>query len=411
MTVFIELTRLIETIAIRWNTGLANQAAAGLIEQFWLAGGSADEELAALIDRLRDVLKAQLAVTAPPVEQLRVMEISYRLEQGLANRGAALSLAKNIRHLAERRTEAMQQVGAAALLAEAWYLAGAIPFALDWSRRTLQTAKPLVVRGHGGRPVLRLYAEQETQLALCMALQGGAAESVEKLLADAVRRYRELNISAGCAAAMGIWSQAELLLGRWQESVDKTREALAIGKDLPTRAPLLTGLWAGARSAARLGETELAGTWAREAAEACKAAGDIIGRVPVLMAAASAAWSAGQQDAALDAADRAAEWAGKVHVKVLRRWALLERAWLHLAIGRTVDPDKLRATVESLAKSEAGPLAAEAEYALYHALIAAGRDGSQEYEHAREQFAALGMQWHLERLEAKELLTSVERLS
>ncbi len=190
---------LIETISLRWDARLTGAAVQQVAAQVWAAKGSPGADVQDLVENLRQALKGQLGRAASPAEQMRVMEISCLFERAIGNRREALSLAKNLRHLAERKGDALQQVRAAVLLAEEWYQASEIALAIDWSRRALQAAKPLVIKRQGGRPVKVLFAAEEVALAWRMALQGGADESVEKLLTDARSATKRKTRRAGPA--------------------------------------------------------------------------------------------------------------------------------------------------------------------------------------------------------------------
>jgi hypothetical protein len=395
-----DTSTLVHTIALRWNTGLAEQAARQIAAAVWAVGGQPDQDLQDLIEHMRQVLKQQLGRTAVPTEQIRLLETSYRLEQGMAKRKEALNLAKNLRHLSERKADVLHQVRSASMLSDAWHWASEIAFAIDWSRRALQTAKPMEVRGQGGRPLKAAFVAEELHLAWLMALQGGADESVDKLMTDAVNRYNTLKDRAGQADALGLWSQVRMLQGRWAESADLTRQSLAAAAG--PRATVATALWAGARSASRAGDLPAAQAWIEQALDASRSGGDISAQIAARFSQASILLLAGD-DTALAIADQAVALADAWKMEILRRWAMLERSWLRLAAGQS-DTDETRATVESFARSGAAPLEAEARYALYHALRAAGQDGQAECDKAREQFAALKMSWHLDKADRHEPL-------
>ncbi len=397
-----DASSLVQTIAARWNAGLAEQAARQIAAQFW-AAGQPSQPVHDLIDRMRQALKQQLARAASPVEQMRALEISYRFEQGIGNRGAALGLAKNLRHLSERKGDALHQVRSADLLGEAWYYVSAVPLAIEWVRRALQTAKPLEVRGVGGRPLKLLFATYEVELAWYMALKGGADEGVDKLMADAVQRMEGLNEAVARAAALGMWSRVRMLQARWAESVDYARIARQAAASLPNRAIVIRGLWPGARAAARVGDLATAKAWIEESIEASRQTDDVAACIAGTFSQSSILFLAGDQAAALRAADQAVALAEVWKMEILLRWAMLERSWVRLPSGQE-DLEEMRATVESLAKAGAGPLEAEARYALYHALKAAGQDAREEYEKAREQFLRLKMEWHLAKAEKNEPL-------
>lgn len=406
---------LIQTIASRWNAGLAEQAVREITLRFWAGRGRGDEELLALADRMRQVLKQELGRSAVPAEQMRLLEMSYKLEQGLGRRDVALSLAKNIRHLAERKADALHQVRAAFLLADAWHMVSALPFAIDWSKRGFAEAKPLEQRGQGGRPYRVMYAAQEVQLALRLALQGGMFEQAGRLLADAVRRYEAAGDTAARAEVLAVQSQVHMLQGRWAESVEAARlmvgthnEASGMhGKGVSGRAldkaKAAAGLWAGARSASRLGDLVTARTWIDEAIQTAGESADIGSLTASLFSKASILLLPGEAAAALGAADQAVELGSTWRHEILRRWAMLERCWVRLAAGR-VDVDEIRATAEAFGKFGAGALRAEAHYALYHSLKATGQDAQVEYQEATEQFEQLKMDWQLARAKAGEPL-------
>lgn len=392
---------LVNILNARWTNSLAEQAVQQITTEMWAAQGQPSPALQDLIELMRLLLKKQLGQTAVPVEQIRVMEISYRFEQGLARRGDALSLAKNLRHLSERKADVLHQVRSAALLAEAWDCVSAIPLALEWCRRSLQTAKPLEVKGAGGRQLRAVFVAEEVHLAWLMALQGGTDESVDKLMTDALSRYGILKDRTGQVAALGLWSQIRMLQGRWADSVDLMRQSLAVNGSI-SGAPAPAALWAGARSASRAGDLPTARAWIDQALEVSRAGADTTARIAALFSQALILQSAGDA-AALATADRAVILADAWKMEIPRRWAMLERSWLRLVAGQP-DLDEMRATAESFAKSGTGPLEAEARYALYHALNGAGQDGQIEYAKAREQFTQLKMVWHLAKVEAKEPL-------
>lgn len=394
---------LLQTIAARWNAGLADQLVSRIAARFAAAEGRADEELLRLADAMRQLLKQQLGRTSVPVEQVRLLTTSYNLEQGLAQRGTALSLAKNMRHLAERRTDALHQARAAFLLAEAWYLAGALPFSIDWSKRGFGEAKPLEARGQGGRPYRVLYAAEEIRLAQRLALQGGLFEQAGRLLDDALRRFAALNDVAGQAAAMAAQAQAHALQGRWTDAINAAQRSLQAAAPLACKTPVLEGLWAGSRATLMAGDVPTARTWAEQAVDISRQAGDLGAAAQAALSLAFVEARSGDIAAARAAADRAVMLAERWNVEVLRRWVLLGRSWLRLAAGQA-DLDEMRATAESLAKCGAGTLEAEARYALCHALQAAGQDPTPQREKALEMFEQLKMGWHLAKAKAGEPL-------
>lgn len=395
---------LIQTIAARWNTSMAEQAVQEIAARFW-AGDQQDEALLAAAERMRQVLREQLGRSSVPVEQIRLLEISYRLEQGLGRRDVAVSLAKNLRHLAERKTDAMHQARAAFLLADAWYMGSALPFSIDWSKRGFAEAKPLEQRSQGGRPYRILYAEQEVQLALRLGLQGGMYEQAGRLLADAVKRYEAVGETTGRVAALGVQAQVHMIQGRWTEALEAARQARQVAEGLPNKAAVAGALWAGARAAGRLGDLPTANAWVEEAIQVSRQTDDISNLIAGLFSKGSILLLGGNREEALAVADQAVELGGTWRHEILWRWAILERAWVRLAAGQ-VDVDELRATAEAFGKFGAGGLEAEAQYALYHAMKAAGQDAQTVYDKAVEQFARLKMNWHLDKAKAGEPLLS-----
>ncbi len=396
-----DAANLVETISLRWDARVASAAVQQIAAQVWAARGSPGTDVWDLAERLRQALKAQLGRAGSPAEQMRVMEISCLFEQAIGNRREALSLAKNLRHLSERKGDALQQVRSAVLLGEEWYEASEIALAIDWSRRALQAAKPLVIKGQGGRPVKVLFAAEEVSLAWRMALQGGADESVDKLLADALKRY-EADDPAGRGAVPAAWSQVRMLQGRWAEAVEHTRRCLQADTKVRDPATMARALWAGARAAGRLGDLATARPWIEEALARSRASTDVPTIICCLLSQASILFVAGD-DAWQPTADEAVTLAHAWKMEILLRWATLERSWMRLAIGQA-DIDEMRAAAEAFAKAGAGPLEAEARYALYHALQAAGQDAQAEYDAAREQFERLKMEWHNAKLANRERL-------
>jgi hypothetical protein len=397
-----DATNLVQTIAIRWNAGLAEAAVRQIAALVWTAAGAPGAEAQALMEQMRQVLKRQLAQAPSPAEQMRVMEISYRFERGIGDHRAALSLVKNLRHLSERKGDAPHNVRSAVLLGEAWYEASAVALAIEWGRRALQSAKPLVAKGQGGRPLKKLFAAEEVELAWRMALQGGADESVGKLMTDAISRYKSLEDAAGQAGALGAWSQMRMLQGRWADAVEYTRQCLQMAGGAGSAAGVTTALWAGGRAAGRLGDLQTAKPWNQEAVERSRAAGDVPALIPALLSQASILFLA-SDDAWRAVADEAVGLAAAWQMEILLRWAMLERSWMRLVDGQA-DVKEMRETAEALSKAGAGPLEAEAHYALYHALKTTGVDGQAEYDKAREQFGRLRMEWHLSQVERRELL-------
>lgn len=397
-----DASTLVHTIAIRWNMGLAEQAIRQISAQVWAAHGQPAQAVQNLIEQMRTLLKQQLAHTATPAEQMRLLEISYRLEQGIGKRREALNLAKNLRHLSERKADVLHQVRSAALLSDAWYWVSALDFALDWSRRTLQTAKPLEMKGQGGRPLKAAFVAEEVHLAWLMALQGGTDESVDKLLTDATTRYTNMTDQSGQAAALATWSQVRMLQGRWTDSVDCARRLLQVSETTRDKASAARRLWAAARSAGRAGDLPTARAWVDQSLEASRSADDVSSLVAALFSQASILSLAGEASA-MDIADRAVTLADAWNMEILRRWAMLERSWLRLAAGQP-DLDEMRATLDSFTKIGCAPLEAESRYALYHALQAANQDAQADYDKARQQFTTLKMVWHLARLEANDPL-------
>ncbi len=161
-------------------------------------------------------------------------------------------------------------------------------------------------------------------------------------------------------------------------------------------------LWAGARAAGRLGDLATARAWVDEALARSRAASDVSLLICCLFGKGSILFSAGD-DAWRAAAGEAVELARAWKMEILLRWAVLERSWMRLATGQG-DPEEMRETVDALGKAGADPLEAEARYALYHALKAAGKDGQAEYDKARQQFARLKMAWHLAKVDQGEPL-------
>lgn len=394
-----DIANLIQTLAARWNNGLAEKTVQQINSALWSAGGRPSQDLAAAADQLRDLLKLQLTRLASPAEQMRIMETSYRFEQALGNRKEALGLAKNLRHLSERKADALHQVRSASLLADAWYHASALDLAIDWSRRALQTAKPLVIKSQGGRPLKIQFANEEIALAWRMGLQGRADESVDKLLADAIQRCKTLGDAPDEMAALTTWCQVRVLQGRWTDAVAHTHQCLQAD---PSGSAVGPALWAGARAACRQRDLPTAAAWADQAIQLGRKTSDPSVLVPALLSKASVLFLGGQEDWR-SAADEAIALARAWKVEILLRWAMLERSWIHLAANRA-DVEEMRATADSLAKTGAAPLEAEARYALYHALTAAGADAQTEYDQAQAAFTRLRMTWHLDRAEKRERL-------
>lgn len=389
---------MVSILNARWTNSLAEEAVQRIAAEFWATEGQPASDVQEVIEQMRQLLKKHLGQTAVPTEQMRVMEISYRFEQGLGRHAEALSLAKNLRHLSERKADVLHQVRSAVLLAEAWHMVSEVALALEWCRRALQTAKPLEVKGAGGRQLRAVFVGEELRLAWLMALQGGTDESVDKLMNDAINRYKDMKDRAGQTAALGLWSQVRMLQGRWSDSIDLTRQSLAVsGTSSGASSP--AALWAGARSASRAGDLPTAQGWIDQALTISRDVADVEARIAALLSHASILLLAGD-DAALPAADAAVTLGNAWKMEILRRWAMLERSWLRLAAGKP-DLEEMRATAASLAKSGPAPLEAEAWYALYHALAAAGQDGQIEYDKAREMFTRLKMAWHLAKVEAK----------
>jgi tetratricopeptide (TPR) repeat protein len=397
-----DAAKLIQTIAMRWNAGLASAAVQQVAARVWAAAGAPGADVQALLEQIRQVLKHQLTQAASPAEQMRVMEISCLLEGAIGNRRDALSLAKNLRHLSERKGDALHQIRSAVLLGEVWYDASEVALAIEWSRRALQAAKPLVIKSQGGRPLKVLFAQEEVALAWRMALQGGADVSVDKLMADAMGRCTVLEDSQGQAGVLGTWSQVRMLQGRWAEAVEYSRQCLAMASGRGDAAGAMAALWAGARAAGRSGDLETARGWAGQAVERSRAAGDPAMLIPVLFGQASVLFLGGDEGWRA-AADEAVALATAWKVEILLRWATLERSWMQMVTGQG-DVEEMRSTVASFAKAGAGPLEAEARYALHHALKAAGEDAQAEYDQAREAFERLGMQWHLGKVDKREPL-------
>jgi len=314
----------------------------------------------------------------------------------------ALSLAKNLRHLAERKTDVLHQARAAFLLADAWYLVGALPFSIDWSKRGFGEAKPLEMRGQGGRPYRVLYAEQEANLALRLALQGGMYAQAVRLIDDALNRYQALNDTAGQSSMLGVLAEIHMLQGRWAESVDAARRSLQVADPLPDKARTAHALWAGARSAARLGNLETARAWAMQARTISRQ-DDLPALTGAYLAEATMAVLTGDPSGAIPAADRAVALANAWNADILRHWAMLERSWIRMAAGQ-IDLDEMRTTVAAFAKSGAGTLEAEAWYALHHALESTGQPSQAEYNKAQEQFERLKMDWHAAKASSNETL-------
>lgn len=395
-----DAANLIQTIAMRWNAGLAEAAVRQIAAEVWAGNGAPTAAAQALIEQMRQVLKQQLTQAGSPAEQMRVMEISYRFERGIGNHRAALSLVKNLRHLSERKGDVPHQVRSAVLLGEAWYDASAVSLAIDWSRRALRAAKPLVAKGQGGRPLKALFAAEEVELAWRMVLQGGADASVDKLMADAIGRYNSLEDAVGQAAALGAWSQIRMLQGRWADAVAYTRQCLQMASRTGNAAGVVTGLRAGARAAGRLGDLRTAKPWSQETVERSRLASDVSALIPALFGEASILFLAGD-DAWRSVADEAVDLAAAWKMEILLCWAMLERSWMRLAVGQA-DVEEMRGTVEALAKVSVGPLEAEARYALYHGLKMAGEDAQAEHDIAREQFERLKMEWYLGKVEKRE---------
>jgi tetratricopeptide (TPR) repeat protein len=397
-----DTAKLIQTLAIRWNNGLAEKAVLQIGAALWTAHGRPSTDLQGLMDQLHDLLKQQLTRCASPAEQMRVMETSYRFEQTLGHRREALNLAKNLRHLSERKADALHQVRSAVLLADAWYQVSAIDLAIDWSRRSLQAAKPLVIKEQGGRPLKVVFAREEVELAWRMALQGGADVSVDKLMVDAIGRYKTLEDQAGQLRALAFRSQVRMLQGRWAEAVEYARQCLAMARDEGNTAPVRMALWTGARAAGRQGDLATARDWLAQALDRSRAAVDPATLIPALFSQASVLFVGGD-DGWQASADEAVALATAWKLEVLLCWAMLERSWMQLATGQG-DVEEMRSTVESLAKAGTRPLEAEARYAFYHALKVSGADAQTEYDQAREAFERLSMQWHLGKVEKRELL-------
>ncbi len=394
---------LIDTIAVRWNTGLAEQAAQQIVAQFRARDGRKDEHLQQLAERMREVLRDELARSSVPIEQIRLLRISYRLEQGLCRRSVALGLAKNIRHLAERRTDTLHKARSAFLAAEGWYWVSALDSAIEWSKRGFSELKPIEQRKQGGRPYRILYATQEAQLALWLGLQGAMYEQATRLIADAIKRHEVVNDATGIAAALATLAQVHMLQGRWSESLDTARQArLAAEQPIQSVSPDSRAL-AGRRSASRLGDLQTADQWADKALRVSVESGDTASRIQTLMTRASLLLSTGDSKAALRTADRAVLLAKAWQFKMLWRQAILQRCWIKLALGQA-DPDEARETTEAFAGFATGVLEAEARYALYHCLKACGQDGQTEYQEALQQFERLKMTWHLKTAKANRLV-------
>jgi hypothetical protein len=124
--------------------------------------------------------------------------------------------------------------------------------------------------------------------------------------------------------------------------------------------------------------------------------------IPALLSKASILFLAGD-DSWGAMADEAVGLAAAWKVDILLRWAMLERSWMWLAAGQA-DVEEMRGTADALSKAGAGPLEAEARYALCHALRVAGQDAQAEYDKAREEFARLQMEWHAGKVERQEPL-------
>lgn len=398
-----DLTTHIQILGVRWNSGRAEQVVRDIAARYRTAG-SADEALAATVEQMRQVLREQLTQSHVAVEQIRLLELSDRLEQALGRYDVALSLVKNLRHLAERKTNVMHQARAAFLLADAWYMVSALPFAIDWSKRGFAESKPFEQRNQGGKPQRIVYATEETKLAQRLAFQGGMHEQALRLLADAVKRFEAIGETAGAVVALGTTAQVYLMHGQWNESLEAAAQARQIDEPLSNQAAMVTALWAGAVARARLGDIATATEQIQQAKEAAQQADDTAGMVAVFASESLILLLSGRGQESLAAANQAVALGERWNHGLLLRWALLERAWAQLAVG-PVDVDEIRAAGEAFGKFGAGPLSAEAHYALYHAMGKEGPDAKAAYDMAMEQFAQLKMGWHLERARTESPLT------
>lgn len=398
-----DTTNLIQILTARWNMSLAEQAVQDIAARYWASQDQEDEPLLALAEQMRQALRQQLSRSTVPVEQIRLLEISHKLELGVGRRDVALSLAKNLRHLAERKADTLHQARSAFLLAQAWYWVSALPFSIDWSKRGFGEAKPLEQKSQGGRPYRVMYAYEEVQLALRLGLQGGMYDQAGRLIADAIKRYQAINDSSGEAGALAVLAQLHMLQGRWTESVETSNQLRQMADAVPNAASSLAGLWAGARAAAILGDASTAISWVDQALQTSRQPGDRSAEIASLSAKGTILSAAGDTAAALAMADQAVHLATRWRHDILLRWVMLERSWIRLAMGQA-DVDEARQIAEAFSKFGAGVLEARAGYALYRCLKASGQDAQTDYAKALEQFERLKMDWHLAKARAGEPL-------
>jgi tetratricopeptide (TPR) repeat protein len=398
-----DFDRAIRELQASWDEKVAGEAIGALVTAAWQAGGP-DDRTRSVAAALHRLLQARLEAAKTQTEEFRLLNLAYRLEQGLGRRDQALALARRAAGLAERAATPKERVQAVFQMAKALLYVDDDAGAVRWSLQGMRLGGELERRGAADPELKRLLADQESRLVNRMAGLGGMEDEVDRAAESAIARWEALNDPAGLAAALGMITEARMFQGRLQDAAACARRALAAAGYPEKTAGTAYALWAGALALCRLGDVQTALDWTAASARIGQEEGNAECVQEARLVHAAALGAAGRLDEGLREIEQVAGDVVALHMGGLAQLVALHRAWLRLKAGKPTPPEELGEAGESPERTSSSPLAAEMLYARSHALRLAGRDGRPAREAAGALFERFRMTWHLEQARRDELL-------